>query len=266
MSEKENRKQEWTDPKDFGFPFVELVPLTTNTDPHPSASLAASFSTAKSEEKEQKLEIEPKSPGIKDNGQEKSKMTSAKEKTSTLSWVWLVLVFAVALLGVIYWQIRLEQKDVLAPGVTSDQSKTSSPVEDSQDPPEKERTPEANPPFDNQDSTLIVTQSSSQASQSVETGTTIATKEERARVIRIESREDRARYFVVVASVPNESLAIKMVDEFSGKSSEIYLITPYESNQNYRIAVGKFDTWKNASAEAARIKSQFSEDLWILNY
>ena len=117
----------------------------------------------------------------------------------------------------------------------------------------------------NQEAITSINNSNPNLSKPAETGTTIANTV-KGNLIRIESKAEKVRYFIVVASLPNEQLALELAENFSGKSQERFLITPYESSPNYRIAIGKFDTWKAAADEVARIKSQYSEDLWILNY
>ena len=118
---------------------------------------------------------------------------------------------------------------------------------------------------DNQEAIISINNSNPNLSKPAQTGTTIANTVS-GNLIRIESKAEKVRYFIVVASLPNEQLALELADNFSGKSPERYLIAPYETSPNYRIAIGKFDTWKAAADEVARIKSQYSEDLWILNY
>jgi cytoskeletal protein RodZ len=260
MSEKENEKQEWTDPRDFGLPFVNPVPLhpevskTSETPPAPE-------STGVSMEKP-KPQVDS---GRNQGNDTKSKRHKLKKKKSPLSWLWVVLTLAFLLVGVIVWQLGLGNLDFLvskfkpAPLPTLPAKVTPKPVEEL-------KTSDKNQPADNQDSTASAANSTLVVPQPAETGTTIANTTPVGKLIRVDSKGEKARYFLVVASLPNEKLALELAEKFSGKSPELYLITPFGTSTNYRIAISKFDTWNAASQEKERIKPQFSEDLWILTY
>jgi hypothetical protein len=82
----------------------------------------------------------------------------------------------------------------------------------------------------------------------------------------ITSKGEKKRFFLVIASLPNESLIKDFAAKMTVKPTTMYLINPYTNSPNYRLAIGKFDTWNAASDELAKVKAQYAADLWILNY
>ena len=111
----------------------------------------------------------------------------------------------------------------------------------------------------------IINNSNPNISNPEESGTTIANSVP-GTIVRIESKAERPQYFIVVGSLPNENLALDEAKNYQGKAAEIFLIAPYEESRNYRLAVGKYNSFKSAAEDLERIKSNYSESLWILKY
>ncbi|WP_332910594.1 hypothetical protein [Algoriphagus boritolerans] len=196
----------------------------------------------------------------------KTVSTSKPENKKTAAWVWIVLVLGLALVGFIIWQIQSQ----------STPSTNVQQAENSKVSPEEERTstastePESTPTEQNQitenhDSIVNQSISNPNISKPAETGTTIANIAS-GNLIRIESKAERPQYFIIVGSLPNEKLAIEEANQYFGKSPEIYLISPEEGSRNYRLALSKFGSFRLAADELERIKSQYTEELWILKY
>ncbi|WP_187176763.1 SPOR domain-containing protein [Algoriphagus sp. AK58] len=269
MSSKDTDTRAWSDPKDYGLPFVEITPL------NPQPSLPKEKQEVKKAvpvQVENKVEQAEKEPIPVSEDKPKVDPTKVKDqpkpkvekKAKSNAWVWVVVFMALAVLGVIVWQLQLTQIDSTSQPVESDRKEDFSTQSDV--PAQPELTPsEETLIAENQDSITTINNSNPNISKPAETGTTIANTVS-GNLIRIESKSDKVRYFIVVSSLPKEQLALEIAAKFAGKTPELYLITPYESSPNYRVAIGKFDTWKAAADEVARIKSQYSEDLWILNY
>lgn len=270
MSAKDNGNRTWSDPKDYGLPFVEITPIKTQIslpkETQEVKEVVSIIPEIKSEiplpqEQVGGSEEKPKADFVK--AKEVPKINSEK-KTKSNTWVWVVILLAVAVLAVIVWQLQLAQTNSNAAVVESQTKEVNSGLSDVSPKPEITPSEETIPPV-NQDSITTINNSNPNISNPAETGTTIANTVSGS-LIRIESKAEKVRYFIVVSSLPNEQLALEITAKFAGKSPELYLITPYESSPNYRVAIGKFDTWKAASDEVAKIKSQYTEDLWILNY
>ena len=269
MSAKDTDTREWSDPKDYGLPFVEITPLKSQPNLHnekSEASEVAPVSIKKKIEKPTKnldpvVEVQP----IGEAQKPKEKVVpKIQEKPKSNAWAWVVVLLAVVVLGVIIWQLQMNSSEEVQGEVLAEKQEENSSVQKPVTPSASTQT-EVSPSPVNQDSITSINNSNPNLSKPAETGTTIANTVS-GNLIRIESKAEKVRYFIVVASLPNEQLALELANNFSGKSPERYLIAPYETSPNYRIAIGKFDTWKAAADEVARIKSQYSEDLWILNY
>jgi hypothetical protein len=270
MSAKDNGNRTWSDPKDYGLPFVEITPLKSQPSlPKEKQELKEVILTVKENKAEKPL---PKEQVIVPADKSQAEPAKAKElpkvgsseKVKSNAWVWVVILVSVAVFGVIIWQLQLAQPNSNAAVVESQTKEVNSGLSDVSPKPEITPSEETIPPV-NQDSITTINNSNPNISNPAETGTTIANTVSGS-LIRIESKAEKVRYFIVVSSLPNEQLALEITAKFAGKSPELYLITPYESSPNYRVAIGKFDTWKAASDEVAKIKSQYTEDLWILNY
>jgi len=250
MSDKQPQTREWTDPKDFGLPFVEINFI------QPLEGSSSSPTSENEQEVKGSLQVKFDKPEVK----------KAKEKNYSSAWVWIVITLTFGCVGVILWQINPSNSffgESQSEKLSQTQELPSEKTEVEAEPSEPSIIPQT---VESKDSILVITNSNSSISQESEIGTTIANESVSNNLIRIDSKADKVRFFVVVASLPNEELALEMVEKLSGKSAELYLITPYGSSPNYRIAVSQFKTWKAASVEAERIRPQFSEDLWILNY
>ncbi|MFC5191372.1 SPOR domain-containing protein [Algoriphagus aquatilis] len=265
MSAKDTDTREWSDPKDYGLPFVEITPLKsppdsfkTKTEAREEAAISSKIKTEKPTKESISVdEVKPKVEAAK-------AVSKSQEKPKSNAWAWVVVLLAVVILGVISWQLQMNSSKEVQGEVLAEKLEENAAVQKSV-PPSASTQTEVSPSPVNQDSITSINNSNPNLSKPAETGTTIANTVS-GNLIRIESKAEKVRYFIVVSSLPNEQLASEIAAKFTGKSPEVYLISPYESSPNFRVAIGKFDTWKAAADEVARIKSQYSEDLWILNY
>jgi hypothetical protein len=188
------------------------------------------------------------------------------EKKATSSWVWVVLVLAVALVSFIIWQ--LQSQNGSAPDDSQTELAEKTAVQETT--PALQEVPESTPSDQNQtvvnqDSIPAINNSNPNISKPAETGTTIANTAT-GNLIRIESKAERPQYFIIVGSLPNEALAIQEANQYFNRSAELFLISPEEGSRNYRIALSKFGSFRLAAEELERIKSQYTEELWILKY
>lgn len=286
MASKETENQQWSDPKDFGLPFVEVKPISKKTElptdqpkekpvtKEKSKVKSIDPANGKQEVKEEKQpEIQsakdaPVNPALLENGNKKpvSSRPELPASKSTNTWAWIVIFLALAVVSVIVWQLmggstvesenttESESVELEAKEVTPSQETTANLV-----------TADTSQNAINQDSIAVTQDSNLNISKPVESGTTIANTAPGS-LIRIDSKGPKTRYFIIVSSLPNEKLALEVAGGFAKRSQELYLISPYENSPNYRVAIASFDSWNSASKEMARIKSEYTEDLWILNY
>lgn len=264
MAEKESSSKQWSDPKDFGLPFVEITPLSSEK--------------AKSKAKEiqpdpvlpvvqpPKVEIAPK--------QEKKKETKSTrpisppqdrtpKKSGSKTWVWVLVCVFIGAISLIVWQL---QSGLLLSSDLEDQVNK----ELAQDlPKDKRAIAEGNsvPAIDSvlKGDSLAVNGAATNLAATAKSGTTIVSNSP-VNLISITSKGEKKRFFLVIASLPKESLIQDFASKMTKKSAEMYLITPYADSPNYRLAIGKFDSWNAATEELNKVKGLYAADLWILNY
>jgi hypothetical protein len=292
MAVKDSETRQWTDPKDYGLPFVEISPIQAKSilvekeiippvpvqevlQPAKAEALTPSVEEAIPEpvelvqkaetpqEPDQALPKEEKKPSI---SVQTASANKPKEEKKSSAWIWAVVLIGVGIIAVIVWQLLAQMN----PGATEAKSTdtANSIVEKSFEPqpiaPES-TVAEQNQAAVNQDSIANPTNSNPNISKPAESGTTIANIAS-GNLIRIDSKAERPQYFIIVGSLPNEKLAIKEANQYFGKSPEIYLISPEEGGRNYRLGLSKFGSFRTAAEELERVKSQYTEELWILKY
>ncbi|WP_075351029.1 SPOR domain-containing protein [Algoriphagus marinus] len=266
MSSKDNPDKNWSDPKDYGLPYVEISPLKSGA-PVESKGPEETEEHIVSEELETIVTHQvPIEPIIIPIAEDKSPKTipnkpSEAAKKSSSSWIWVVLTIAVGIILVIIWQMSStvsEPAEVVAKA--SNQMPTV--VEEN---PINNNTNTGIQEVENQDPIVDSTNSATVTLEKPETGTTIDYKGE-GTLVRIESKADRPTYFIVVGSLPNERLALEEYPQYSNRASTVYLILPYDDVKNYRLAIGSFSSFTKANEELERIKGDYTEALWILKY
>lgn len=264
MAEKESSSKQWSDPKDFGLPFVEITPLTSTNakakakeiQPEPVIPVAEPLKVAtapKQEKKKEPKQTRPMSP---------PQAPSAKNQGSK-TWVWVVVFAFIGAISVIIWQ--LQSGSVLSSNLEDQGNK-----ELAQDLPKEKKAIAEVTPVPAADSlakgdSLAANGSATNLVSTAKSGTTIASNSP-ANLISITSKGEKKRFFIVIASLPKETLIQDFVSKMTMMPAEMYLITPYADSPNYRLAIGKFDSWNAASEELTKFKAQYAADLWILNY
>ncbi len=275
MSAKDSDKHQWSDPKDYGLPYVEITPIRSVSKPEPVQKLPVEAIGEAKESPEVPPAVEAavvtEHPEKKEKSKPEPKVSTppvnrVKEPQKSSVWVWAVVLIGLGIVSVIVWQIQ-SQLD----------SSPQEPVIEKTETPAVEPQPiltesvsdstltDQNQPTVNQDSISSINNSNPNISKPAQTGTTIANTAS-GNLIRIESKAERPQYFIIVGSLPNEKLAIEEAAVYFGRSPEVYLILPYDGGTNYRLAIGKFGSFKTAAEELERIKSQYTEALWILKY
>jgi hypothetical protein len=257
MAEKDSNPKQWSDPKDFGLPYVEVSPLsslksnTKATDQDPSVELPQTSSLYIEDKKK---DTKTSRPAVASN----SAVNGEKKKAKT--WVWVVLFAIILAVTAIIIQLKNSQEAVVenenlvvAPLDTATLSKH---FEDSY------KLAKSNlDSLPNQDSS--VNSDFEFNSTSTNSGTSIATN---PRVKRVEQKEGSIRYYLVVGSFASEQETARHIQNLGDKFTEYYLVYPYKKNQNYRLAIGSYSTWKEASAKLKEMNAQDSTGYWILNY
>ncbi len=262
MAEKESSPKQWSDPKDFGLPFVEITPLS-------SAKSKTKVKETQAEEVVQvadtsKVETAPKQEKKKDSKQTRpisSPQAPFAKKSSSKTWVWVVVFAFIGAVSVIIWQLQSES--VLSSDL-GDQGNKELP----QDLPVANKalvTAGSAPDTLAKEDSLTTSTAATNLTTTANSGTNLAPTNP-VSLTPITAKGEKKRFFLVIASLPTETLIKDFAAKMTVRPAAMYLITPYADSPNYRLAVGKFDSWNAASEELNRVKAQYAADLWILNY
>ena len=257
MAEKDSNPKQWPDPKDFGLPYVEVKPLSSVKSIPKAADQAPSFDLPKTipfAVEDKKVETNTSRGAVASTTAEKS------EKKKVKKWVWVVVIAIIAAITSIIIQLNSTQKpvseqEILVAGPL-DTAALSKHFEDS---------------FKLAKSNLdsLAYQDSSGISDfelpstATNSGTSIATN---PKVKRVEQKEEKTRYYLVIGSFASEQETARYIQNSGLEFSEYYLVYPFKKNQNYRLAIGSYSTWKEASVKLKEMNAQDSTDYWILNY
>jgi hypothetical protein len=258
MAEKESNPKQWSDPKDFGLPFVEISPLSKSkskaketkvSEPAPLEELPK---TPPVDIVEKKKETKPSRPVEAP----KPPVKNVEKKSKT--WVWVVVFAFIGAVSVIVFQLKINQGPIegnvevpVTPPITALPQK---PQVDSSALSAVDSLPA-------QDSTVITI--SELPTVSTTSGTSIATK---PKITRITQKEGTTKYFLVVGSFATEEETDRFIQKMGNKFAEYQLIYPYEGSANYRLAAGSFNSWNEASTKLTELKAQQSNGYWILKF
>ncbi|WP_425638390.1 hypothetical protein ACPUEN_03180 [Algoriphagus yeomjeoni] len=261
MTDKTADNKHWTDPKDYGLPFVEIVPLAQAETPKKEEEKAAPIDVSEVK----KRTIQSIKPPVTEAEKVAKPAPKVEAKKSNSSWIWIAAVMTLTVVMVIIWQMNKSSIPVQgSEGLVSESTEGSETEENdavalNSSPSEETQT------IDNQENISDSITSVSPVAESAQTGTTIAS-EVAGTLVRVEEKAERAQFYIIVGSLPNEALALEEAEQYKNRAETIYLITPYEDVTNYRLAIGTSRGWTAINEELARVKDQYTEDLWILKY
>ncbi len=278
MSLENNSKKQWTDPKDYGLPVVEIKPIHSISsskpileEPKPEVispaiekeivpnPIVQSIIAEKSEEVETSKKTKP-SPASKPVPQKEIPV-----KKESKSWIGIVAVLALVLVSVIIWQMTTSNQvsEESIPPVAEEAQ--VDPILEEENSNVNESKEEETQVTENQITEVETASSETTPIQKPETGTTID-RTVAGTLIRVESKAERPTYYIIVGSLPSERLALEEAPVYQNRVPSVYLISPYDDNTNYRLAIGSFGSFTKANEELERIKADYTEALWILKY
>ncbi len=260
MAEKDSSPKQWSDPKDFGLPFVEVSPLGSSKTKVKSIAPEVPLASPQPDKKpalateERKIEPKPTRPVVSPS------IPSKEVPKKTKAWVWVVVVILIAAVSTIVWQLMVNETFVnglevnqtekpALPAPTKEVNKIVSPTTNAVD------------SMSVQDSTLLSSPESSTGT--VNSGTSIATN---SKLIRIENKDSNARFFIVIGSFGSEDEAMRFIQKIGNKFPEYYLVYPFDKNPNYRLAIGSYTNLNEASIKLTALKAESANSYWILNY
>ncbi len=264
MTNKENRKHIEEEDKDFGFPFVDVVPLEikakkefeTEIDPveEPSevSDVAAVQIPAISEAPKSKEVLAKKSEVISPKAieikkQDRSIVKQERKKNSKMplyfSMTLLVLIMLGAMAYFLYYIPEFEDKsqDIVATAPTEVEIIQDVEVEASDDMDVEELTQEIE-----------------------EISAPVASAVPQLKLV--QSRETNPRYFIIVGSVISENFARREAEKYMNDGYDTWIVFPYNDIRNFRIAIGQFESLDAATPDWEAAKKVYGNEIWILKY
>ena len=254
---KENKNNIDNQDQDYGFPFVELVPLNDFT-----ADLVETVEQKEKTETTEEVERQVVSTEviastiIEDRPAEQkteakkvfTEPKSEEKKKSATPMIVALLLLMFAVLGSMAYFLYYVPN--------ADQGKVSDPIESTQEEIPSTVTEEI-ASGDVMEEEVAEVESDEEEILAASSGPELTI---------INSREANPRYFIVVGSVVAERYARDEVQQYLEKGYNSWIIFPYGDIKNYRIAVGKFDNIETATEAWQKAKGEFGDAIWILKY
>ena len=261
MTDKTTESKHWTDPKDYGLPYVEIVPLSQTSVSKKEEETAAPIDVAAVKKKT----IQSVKPSFVEEEINVASQPKVEGKKANNSWVWIAALLALAVVIVIIWQMNKsvvpnqDTEELVSGSIEGLAAEENDAVALNSTPGEETQLTE------NQSTITDSITSVAPAAESVQTGTTIASRVS-GTLVRVTEKAERPQFYIIVGSLPNEALALEEAEKYKKRAETVYLIMPYEDVTNYRLAIGTSSGWTAINEELARVKEQYTEDLWILKY
>ncbi len=223
--------------KDYGFPFVEVKPLQAKAKHTFEKEVIPALPKT---EISKPLEIKSLT--------ESSLLTGRKTRKNQSPLLLSLLFLIVIILGAMAYFLYL------VPGQEEYVEPLLSTTENAQEEPptalENDDNPEA--------STPITDSNETDDPSSNPTGT--------GELIIVNAKGPQAVWFIIAGSLPNERLAREEAQELLNKGVDVWLISPYGDTRNYRLSVGRYESFQSATEALEKTKVEFGESLWILKY
>ncbi len=261
MTDKIADNKQWTDPKDYGLPYVEVVPLAQA----PQLKREEEAATAIDVAEVKKRTIQTIKPSLVQAEPISKQVPKLEEKKSGNSWIWIAALLAVGVILVIIWQMNKTVVPEQDSTVLASKSIEGVAKQENDEASGNTAVGKELEVSDNQVTVSGSVSSPTPAAESVQTGTTIASKVS-GNLVRVTEKGERPQFYIIVGSLPNEALALKEAEQYKNRAETIYLIMPYEDASNYRLAISTSRGWTAINEELTRVKDQYTEDLWILKY
>jgi hypothetical protein len=252
MAEENKEKFSVQNESDYGFPFVEITPLMAKEKKKIEPEFTESIDLKKPKEPENTI------PKI--DRQIVSHSPSQKKKRNQLplqiSLIFLILVVLSAMVYFLYFipESEMERKNY------SDTERNEM-IEERED-NLTENIVDVMDAFLESEIELIKEEIIIE-SVSLEPSATVATG---VNVYRITQRDASFPYFLIVSSTTSEKMALDQAEILKQKSNNLWIIYPYEDNTNYRLSIGRFSSFGEASKAMEKSKADFGESIWILKY
>lgn len=270
-SNKDIDAQHWTDPSDYGLPFVEVTPLKqAQSTPKSVAEETPKVAPidVKDVKKQTIQSIKVKSIAQAEEPVVPKAMAAVEKKKSSNTWIWIAASLALAVVAVILLQMNSTDTTIpeaeSAPELVAETTPAIPPVEEATI-TNSSTSNDENQSTDNQSDIANVETLVPTPDTSPQNGTTIDNNAT-GTIVRVTERGERPQFYIVVGSLPSEAMALKEAAKYYDRTQTIYLIMPYEDSKNYRLAINRSIGFTAMTEELQRVKDQYQESLWILKY
>lgn len=260
MEENELDALQSKEDKDYGFPFVEVKPLSAveNTKSEPSHVLLP-------EEKSQEVERDILLPAIDSNPIHIDRKPS-KKRNNTPLLITLVMMLAVILAAMAYFLYYSPAEESISDqALLSETPSESQPILVEPEPAVSEDIEEV------EEDEVILTQEEEKpaipetvAPAVIQPAT--APSGTPGKLQLVESKGEKSSYHLIVASLPNERIAKEEAQVFLNAGKDVWVLFPIGDTKNYRLSVGNFGSFKSASEALPQAKIEFGESTWILKF
>ncbi|SDZ50534.1 MULTISPECIES: SPOR domain-containing protein [Rhodonellum] len=228
--------------KDYGFPFVEVVPVRPILD-EPTLEAMVPIAEISTEEANP---IEIKRPE-KVISRPMVSFEKKKKKSQTPVLLFLILFMVILMMAMAYFLYFLpDQQERETPFITEEIVVVEEPSILLEEEDVKDEEFDMAPALEVLDTPV----------EEIKAG----------EIILITEKGQRPSFHIIAGSLPNERLAREEAQKLLAKGATVWLISPTGDTRNYRISVGKYDYFQSATEALEKAKMEFDESIWILKY
>lgn len=255
MAEENKDKLSVENENNYGFPFVEVTPLEENSKKN-------TFSYEDREKEKKSVMTEEKPALIKEN---KQSSVLVKKKRSQLplqlSLVMIILIILSVMAYFLYFLPENEEDQfeqaTIPPKVELEEAINEVvpelPMESQKEEGENNEQVEENV---EEVAEVVKEEPASVSIAPVQTGN----------INKVTSKSGAPEYFIIVSSTVSEKVALEEAQKLIDKNNEVWLIYPYGETTNFRLAIGKYSAFAEATKALEKRKADFDASIWILKY
>jgi hypothetical protein len=240
----------------YGFPFVEVTPLENTNKKKVSAIIEPIIENTP-------MKPDNKPISIKENIQAAS---SVKKKRSQLplqfSLVMLILIILSVMAYFLYF-IPDGERDQDAQDVISQKVEPGKIVVEDKEPelPVESKVEEAEYSQEGEGKEDEEMENNSVALAAPPTVPVIS-----GTINKVTQKAAVPEYFIIISSTASEKVALEEAQKLIDNNNEVWVIYPYGEATNYRLAIGKYSAFPEATEALEKIKADFNASIWILKY
>lgn len=255
MAEENKMKISDKEEKDYGFPFVDVTPLKIKS----SKKVEENHEEAEYVKTSAPIPVSSSvSPHHVDKGLIKSTTQKERKKSQLpllLSLVFLVVIILGAMAYFLYYLPNEEQKKKETLATVAEVENSPIMIEEE---PVEEDIKEEEDGLEIEQELVETVETPVVPAPVVSSGDAVITK--------VTSRESSPFYYIIVSSSPSENVAEEEAQKLVAKGLSAWIIYPYGETRNYRVSIGRFAAYGDATAALENAKANFDDSIWILKY